>query len=170
MLCRIQPSIPERVGVSDENTPAPSAEWNPDSLQSFLTSLEEHKQRDTQWKYTRREWWLLCLCFRGYIWHCIITACIYLMKDGLQLTDTLPQLLVFGTEGLQLIGKLPLLLPDDCKLPKLMLGLQVLTALLLHRENKILEQIGCCWNMRYSWLYLWQNLFTSNCFCYMNIL
>lgn len=63
------------------------------------------------------------------------------MKDGLQLTDPLPQLLVFGAKGLQFVGELPLLLPDEREFLQLTVGLQALGAFLLGR-NKIKRANG----------------------------
>lgn len=40
------PSGPERVGVSGENTPAPSLGGSPDSWQSSLTSLETNERKE----------------------------------------------------------------------------------------------------------------------------
>lgn len=59
------------------------------------------------------------------------------MKDCLQLADPLPQLFIFGVNGLQLITKLSLLLPDEGKLLELTLVLEALVALLLDRIGRV---------------------------------
>lgn len=79
------------------------------------------------------------------------------MKDGLQLANPVPQLLVFGAKGLQLISKLFLLLPDEGELLELMLVLLALVSLLLDNENEKIEQMFLKMSVKYVHL-----LFSGN--------
>lgn len=62
------------------------------------------------------------------------------MKDCLQFADPVPQLLVFGAKGLQLVNKLSFLLSDQSQLLQLAPGLQVLVVLVLYRCENVLLQ------------------------------
>lgn len=56
---------------------------------------------------------------------------LYLVKDGLQPSDSLSELFVFGAKRLQLVPQLSLLLPGDTELLKLLLLLRAMLRLLL---------------------------------------
>lgn len=55
----------------------------------------------------------------------------YLVKDGLQLSDSVSELFVFGAKRLQLILQLSLLLPGETEMLKLLLQLRAMVRLLL---------------------------------------